>query len=114
MVIIIGGYGANGYGANGNGVLHWCHYVHYHWSQWIAIGTIFYRHWRQWRKPQIDMTLLPENFLNYSRGLEFLPSLKNIAPRITEIKSKANPDISFYTNTYRIIVQKLLGKGFYF
>ena len=61
MVIIIGGYGANGYGANGNGVLHWCHYVHHHWSQWIAIGTIFCRHWRQWREPQIVMTLLPNS-----------------------------------------------------
>jgi hypothetical protein len=28
-------------GANGDGVLHWRHYVHHHWSQWIALGTIF-------------------------------------------------------------------------
>ena len=27
--------------ANGNRMLHRCHYVHHHWSQWIAIGTIF-------------------------------------------------------------------------
>ena len=47
-------------GTNGDGVLHWCHYVHHHWSQWIAIGTIFCRHWRRWRKPQIVMTLLPK------------------------------------------------------
>jgi hypothetical protein len=26
-------------GANGDGVLHWRHYVHHHWSQWIAIGS---------------------------------------------------------------------------
>ena len=43
-------------GANGDGVLHWRHYVHHH---WIAIGTIYCRHWRQWREPQIIMTLLP-------------------------------------------------------
>ena len=51
-------------GANGDGVLHWRHYFHPHWSQWIAIGTIFCRHWRQWcqwREPQIVMTLLPAN-----------------------------------------------------
>jgi hypothetical protein len=29
-------------GANGDGVLNWHHYVHHHWSQWIAIGTIFW------------------------------------------------------------------------
>ena len=33
-------------GANGDGVLHWCHYVHHDWSQWIAIGTIDCHHWR--------------------------------------------------------------------
>ena len=27
--------------ANGDGVLHWRHYVHHHWSQWIAIGSNF-------------------------------------------------------------------------
>jgi hypothetical protein len=50
-------------GANGDGVLHWRNYVHHHWSQWIAIGTIFCRHWRQWRQlreSQIVMTLLPK------------------------------------------------------
>jgi hypothetical protein len=26
-------------GANGDGVLHRRHYVHHHWSQWIAIGA---------------------------------------------------------------------------
>ena len=49
-------------GADDDGVLHWCHYVHHHWSQWVAIGTIFCRHlrqWCQWREPQIGMTLLP-------------------------------------------------------
>ena len=29
-------------GAIGDGVLHRRHYVHHHWSQWIAIGTIFF------------------------------------------------------------------------
>ena len=29
-------------GANGDGVLHWRHYVHHHWSQWIAIGSNFF------------------------------------------------------------------------
>jgi hypothetical protein len=28
-------------GANGDGVLHWRHYVHHHWSHWITIGSIF-------------------------------------------------------------------------
>ena len=49
--------------ANGDGVLHWRHYVHHHWSQWIAIGSIFCRHWCQWREPQIVMTLLPKLLL---------------------------------------------------
>ena len=49
-------------GANGDGMLHWRHYVHHHWSQWITIGTIY---WRQWREPQIVMTLLPSNLYNY-------------------------------------------------
>jgi hypothetical protein len=28
-------------GANGDGVPHWHHHVHHHWSQWIAIGSPF-------------------------------------------------------------------------
>ena len=47
-------------GANGDGVLHWRHYVHQNWSQWIPIGTIFCCQWRQWREPQYVMTLLPD------------------------------------------------------
>ena len=48
--------------ANGNEVLHRCHYVHHYWNQWIAIGTIFVANaqWREWREPQIVMTLLPK------------------------------------------------------
>ena len=62
MVIVIG---ANG-DRDGDGVLHWCHYVHHHWSQWITIGTIFCRHWCQWREPQIVMTLLPKVAKSFS------------------------------------------------
>ena len=51
-------------GANGDGVLHWRHYVYPQWSHWIAIGTIYCRHWRQLREPQIVMTLLPFHVLS--------------------------------------------------
>ena len=63
-------------GANGDGVLHWCHYVQDHWSQLIAIGTIFCRHWRQWREPQIVMTLLP-NITSVSKDIRaFMSTFK--------------------------------------
>ena len=38
----------------------------HHWSQWIAIGTVFCRHWRQWREPQIVMTLMPKYEIQFS------------------------------------------------
>ena len=72
-------------GANGDGVLHWCHYVHHHWSQWIAIGTIFCRHWRQWREPQIVMTLLPKIllYLNFHNHVRF-SALSHMSDHFTE------------------------------
>jgi hypothetical protein len=59
-------------GANGDGVLHWRHYVHHHWSQWIAIGTIICRHWRQKMVPWIMNHRAIRVFKRFFTGMNLL------------------------------------------
>ena len=77
MVIVIG--------AHGDGVRHRCHLIHYHWRQWIAIGTIVCRHWlkwRQWRELQIVIPLLksmaPLESLVLLASLTLMASMKTM------------------------------------
>ena len=57
-------------GTNGNGVHHWCHLIHHHWHQWIAISTIFCRYWCKWQKFQVVLIYLPPDF--FMQGLNIV------------------------------------------
>ena len=74
-------------GANGDGVLHWRHYVHHHWSQWIAIGTISYRHWRNGENPKSLWHFCPDIY--WIRSQEHLNIITSLS--LNFLLSKRSP-----------------------